>query len=177
VLGKGIANGFPLSAVVGKKDLMMGFNDIFFSTTFGGETLSLAAAKAAINKLINTDSLKSIHHFGQKLMDSLNALINQYGIESKVQVVAHPSWSFLDMSNFYEVDPMKLKTLYIQTMLENNVICLGTHNISAAFKEKELVTLCAAYEQFFTLLTSIQSDFDIDKLLKTPALKPIMKIR
>jgi len=52
VLGKGMANGFPLSAVVGKAEIMQGFEDIFFSTTFGGETLSLAAAKATILKLI-----------------------------------------------------------------------------------------------------------------------------
>ncbi len=43
--GKGIANGYPLSALVGKSEYMKVVEDIFFSGTFGGETLSLAAAK------------------------------------------------------------------------------------------------------------------------------------
>jgi 4-aminobutyrate aminotransferase-like enzyme len=41
--GKGMANGYPLSAVVGSNKVMQKVEDIFFSGTFGGETLSLAA--------------------------------------------------------------------------------------------------------------------------------------
>ena len=44
-LGKGIANGYPLSAVAGRGDVMKLMEEIFFSFTMGGETLSLAAAK------------------------------------------------------------------------------------------------------------------------------------
>ena len=42
--GKALANGFPLSAVAGRKDIMMEMEHVFFSFTMGGETLSLAAA-------------------------------------------------------------------------------------------------------------------------------------
>src|SRR5690606_27109050 len=42
--GKGLANGFPLPAVTGRADVMREFEEIFFSFTMGGETLSLAAA-------------------------------------------------------------------------------------------------------------------------------------
>ena len=37
-LGKGIANGFPLSAVCGRRDVMMEMEEMFFSFTMGGET-------------------------------------------------------------------------------------------------------------------------------------------
>ena len=47
--GKGMANGYPLSAVMGTNDIMQKVEEIFFSGTFGGETLSLAAANAAVN--------------------------------------------------------------------------------------------------------------------------------
>ena len=50
-LGKGLANGFPLSAVVGRVELMRLMEDIFFSFTMGGETLSLAAAIATMDKV------------------------------------------------------------------------------------------------------------------------------
>ena len=48
--GKGLANGYPLSAVVGKKEIMSEMKEIFFSGTFGGELLSLAAAKVVLKK-------------------------------------------------------------------------------------------------------------------------------
>ena len=47
-LGKAIGNGYPLSAVVGRKDIMKYMEEIFFSSTFGGETISLSAAIANI---------------------------------------------------------------------------------------------------------------------------------
>jgi len=177
VLGKGLANGFPLSAVVGKKEIMHCFNDIFFSTTFGGETLSLAAAKAAINKLQSSNALTTIHKNGQRLKERLNNQITHYQLQDKIKIIAHPAWSFVDMSRCDELDVMKLKTLYIQTMLANNVICLGTHNISSAFKEDELEILCNAYDEFFQLMSKIHHQDDLNAILKVPALKPIMKIR
>ena len=109
VLGKGMANGFPLSAVVGKEDIMQGFNDIFFSTTFGGETLSLAAAKATIIKLQQTGAIDSIYNFGVKLQTQLNDKISKYQLSEKIKIIAHPAWSFVDLSGFSELDAMKLK--------------------------------------------------------------------
>src|SRR5437870_5450218 len=53
--GKGMANGMPLAAVVGKGEYMRKFEEAFFSTTFGGETLSLAAAKATIGEFRRLD--------------------------------------------------------------------------------------------------------------------------
>ena len=46
--GKGMANGFPLSALAGSRDVMLEMEEIFFSGTFGGELLSLAAAKVVL---------------------------------------------------------------------------------------------------------------------------------
>ncbi len=177
VLGKGIANGFPLSAVVGSAELMKGFDDIFFSTTFGGEALSLAAAKATITKLNKTSAPSSMYGWGLQLKTQLNDKIKQYQLTDKVKIIAHPAWSFVDLSGFTELDAMTLKTLYIQTMLANNVICLGTHNISNSFQEKELKLLCNAYDHFFKLLTKIKSQADLNALLTVPSLQPIMKIR
>ena len=49
--GKGLANGYPLSAVAGKAEIMQLMEEVFFSFTFGGETLSLAASRAVLAEL------------------------------------------------------------------------------------------------------------------------------
>ncbi len=49
--GKAMANGMPISAIVGKRKIMKNFDKIFFSTTFGGETLSIVAALETIKYL------------------------------------------------------------------------------------------------------------------------------
>jgi glutamate-1-semialdehyde aminotransferase len=48
--GKGMANGLPLSTVVGRAELARQFEEIFVSSTFGGDTLALAAARATIDE-------------------------------------------------------------------------------------------------------------------------------
>ena len=49
---KAVANGMPIAILAGRKDVMKVLEkDVFFFTTFGGEALSLAAAKATINEL------------------------------------------------------------------------------------------------------------------------------
>ena len=59
--GKAMANGMPLSAIVGKKEsLLKKMEEVFFSTTFGGETLSLAASIATIKKLKNSRVIEKI---------------------------------------------------------------------------------------------------------------------
>ncbi len=49
VFAKGMANGMPVSAYLGKADLIDSCKAISISSTFGGETLSLAAVKAVID--------------------------------------------------------------------------------------------------------------------------------
>ena len=45
VMGKALANGLPLSVVGGRKEIMSG--DYFVSTTYAGDTLAMAAARAS----------------------------------------------------------------------------------------------------------------------------------
>ena len=65
--GKAMANGMPISAIVGKKKYMKFFDKIFFSTTFGGETLSIAAAIQTIKFLKKEDIINKILNFSKKI--------------------------------------------------------------------------------------------------------------
>ena len=65
-LGKALANGMPLSAIAGKKEYMQELNHAFFSMTFGGECLSLAAAIETIKEL-KTKNYNHIWRLGNML--------------------------------------------------------------------------------------------------------------
>lgn len=72
VLGKGMANGFELSAVCGKKEVMDN-EDYFISSTFSGSTMALAACEATIQKIRNK-SLSDLLFYGKRLQSKLNGL-------------------------------------------------------------------------------------------------------
>jgi glutamate-1-semialdehyde aminotransferase len=81
VLGKAIANGLPLAVVGGSRDLM-NCGDYFVSSTFAGETLSLAAAIEAMTllktKIFDIDELWDR---GEIFLDGFNSLLPGLKIE------------------------------------------------------------------------------------------------
>ena len=68
--GKAMGNGMPISAVVGRADIMHLMEDVFFSGTFGGETLSLAAAIATIDKIEREGVIDHLWATGGELIES-----------------------------------------------------------------------------------------------------------
>jgi len=70
-LGKGMANGYPLAAVVGSRDAMAAFDRVFFSMTYSGETVALAAALATLRFLRREPVIERIWETGRLLRAGL----------------------------------------------------------------------------------------------------------
>lgn len=84
--GKAAANGMPLSIVAGKREIMDAVDKkIFISTTFGGETLSLAAGIAVMNELKNKNVTERIWSLGKRLKEESNAMAERIGINIKLE--------------------------------------------------------------------------------------------
>ena len=175
--GKGIANGYPLSALVGKSEFMNIVEDIFFSGTFGGETLSLAAAKAVLTKLQAEPVVATFRTQGQKILDGATKLIESLRLSHVVTVGGHPAWSFMLFKDVEPYTAFDVKTLFLQEMFKRGIYSLGTHNLSYAHSDKDIDDLLAAYEEVLTLIGESVAKADLhDKLHCTP-LVPLFKVR
>jgi len=71
---KGIANGMPLAAIVGKSEYMQVFEEVFVSTTYGGEALSLAASLATINEFEQNDVCGYLWNLSSKFKSQFNEI-------------------------------------------------------------------------------------------------------
>lgn len=82
VFSKGIANGMPLAAYTGRKELMAACDrgGAVISSTFAGETLSLAAAKACLQTYIAEDVVGHLWTQGATLWNGANELFRAYGL-------------------------------------------------------------------------------------------------
>ena len=67
VFAKGISNGVPLSCYVGRKDIMQKVEDVVVSSTYGGDTLGLAAARAVLETCEREDVVGHIWERGRQL--------------------------------------------------------------------------------------------------------------
>ncbi|MHA1570536.1 MAG: aspartate aminotransferase family protein [Alphaproteobacteria bacterium] len=80
VFAKGMANGMPLSVYLGKKDIMASLNSAIVSSTYGGETLSLAAARACLDIYRSEDVIGHLWRQGEKMWGGVNKLFAGRGI-------------------------------------------------------------------------------------------------
>jgi glutamate-1-semialdehyde 2,1-aminomutase len=85
VYAKGIANGMPLSAYCGKREIMQQAKRAIVSTTYGGETLSLAAAKASIETVLNQDVVGYLWRQGERFWPRVNAVLKDAGVAAHVE--------------------------------------------------------------------------------------------
>lgn len=87
IFAKGIANGMPLSAYVGKREIMSKLErgGLVVSSTYAGETLSLAAAKAAINTYVDENVVDHLWKTGEKIWGGLNKLFQKYHIPMEME--------------------------------------------------------------------------------------------
>lgn len=175
--GKGLANGYPLSAIVGRRSCMRYMEDIFFSGTMGGEALSLAAACAVIDKLRRDDVLAGINARGERVLKEIGVLIGRHGAGDLFSLSGHPSWSFLNIQGGNGYTVWQVRTLFLQEMFADGILTLGTHNISHAHGEAELAQLFAAYDRVLPLIVDAVRNRHLEQVLRCPPLEPLFKVR
>ncbi len=175
--GKGIANGFPLSAVVGKRQIMREMEEIFFSGTFGGELLSLAAAKVVLERHKNEDVTGNLTEKGENLRNEVELMIQKNNLQNVLTLSGHPTWVFLNWTptDQYSVD--ELKTFFMQEMFQKGVLVLNAHNISLAFGRKELQIVLKAYSETLQNLSKVISSRTLREKLLVKPLVPLFKVR
>ena len=133
IFGKGISNGYPLGAVIGKKIFMNAAQDTFISSTFYTEDIGFTAAIASINKhrLLNVG--EHINNLGKYFQEKLNEIAISTGIKIQISgLSAFSSWSF----NY--PNGLAIKTLYIQKMLSRKILAKNALYLSFAHKKEDI---------------------------------------
>lgn len=175
--GKGLANGMPLSAIAGRADLMRVMEEIFFSFTMGGETLSLAAAKAVLEKLQREPVVETLKSTGEAIMDGIEKHMADLGGPDWLKLAGHPSWSFTMIGDCPNASAWELKTLYIQEMVARGVLTLGTQNISYAHSKADVTAFLRAFEETTSVMAQAIASETVPSKLRCKPLEPVFKVR
>lgn len=85
VFAKGVANGMPLSVYCGKADIMdLLMKEVIISSSYGGETLSLAAARATIDVYRSENVVSHLWQMGELMWSGLNELFDTHGLPMRM---------------------------------------------------------------------------------------------
>ena len=175
--GKGLANGYPVSAVVGCADIMQLMEEVFFSFTFGGETLSLAAALATMQKLEREPVTDMLYTQGKKIIAGLKTRITAAGAEDFLSVAGNPTWSFFMMKDAGAYSQWQIKTLFLQEMFARGILTIGTHNMSFSHTDADLDQLFSAYDEVIPMLVEGVRRNKLESMLRCQSLQPLFKVR
>jgi glutamate-1-semialdehyde 2,1-aminomutase len=172
---KAISNGIPLSAVVGKKKYMKLFNDVFFSFTYGGECLGLAAAKACIEKIHKKKVIEKIYKNGLVLKKKLNQSIVKYGLRDIFKCDGHPSRTVFVIGKSKNLHTQLLtKTFIQQELLKSKILWTGYHCITYTFSKKDIGKTIKAYNKLFEKIVRLtKNNISIYKKIHGKPLKPV----
>ena len=175
--GKAMANGYPISAICGKKEYMRMFEEVFFSFTFGGELTSIAASLATIEKIQKFNIIEDFVKKGNKIINGLQDIIDCNGLRSYFAISGHPSWSFLTFKPNDIYSDYDIKTLFLQEAFQNGIMTLGTHNLMFAHNDQDIDNLLKIYQKLLPKIADIIKNKELDKYLKCQPLVPLFKVR
>lgn len=114
---------------------------------------------------------------GQKLLGSLNNLIDKQGVNHIVSTAGHPSWSFLLIKDVEPYSQWEIKTLFLQEMFARGILTFGTHNMSYSHSDTDLNRLFAAYNEVFHVIKDAVENRKMKEYLRCKPLEPLFKVR
>jgi glutamate-1-semialdehyde 2,1-aminomutase len=175
--GKGMASGFPISAVVGNKEIMSKMEDIFFSGTFGGELLSLAASKYVLSKHQEKEIIPNLEENGTCLAAIAQKEIDANNLKSVVNLSGHSTWKFLNFNATSNYSADEIKTYFLQEVFSNGLLTTGTHNVTLAHNQRVAKKLEVIYQKVFSRISESLKKDSLRDDLKVQPLVPLFKVR
>ena len=175
--GKSMANGMPISALVGKKEYMKKIGDIFYSFTNGGEALSIAAAIATIKEMEKKKVIDYIWKIGKYLQDGTNDLLKENDLSNFIKVKGKPCWQVFSISGANGFTDLEIKSYLQQEILQAGYLWYGQHNISFSHTKKDFENLLKIYTKLFPKLKNLLDSKKLRENIKGGLITNVFKIR
>ena len=170
---KAVANGMPLSVLAGRADVMRVFErDVFFYTTFGGEALSLAAARATIGQLVARDVPAYLERIGARIRDGYNALAAELDIAAQTACIGAGCRTLV---TFNAPDGLALKTLLQQELIRRGVLWAGGHVVCHAHTDADVDLVLGAYADALPIVREALRAGDVHARLEGAVVEPVFR--
>ena len=127
--GKGMANGFSVSALVGRRDVMKlggGGHDrervFLLSTTHGAETHGLAAAMATMSAYVEHDVVDRLHEAGRRLREGVEHAVAESDLAEHVRVIGRDCNLVFETRDADRHPSQGFRTLFMQELVRRGIL-------------------------------------------------------
>jgi glutamate-1-semialdehyde aminotransferase len=164
----------PLSILTGRADIMkLCDKDVFFFTTFGGEALSLAAAKATIEELRDKRVPEAIAAKGKQIREGYNMIVKELGVDC-TQCVGFDCRTIVTF-DAKAGNPLEMKSLVQQELIKRGILWGGFHNMCFSHTDADVAHTLAAYREVLPMLKRAVEEKAVGSALRGEALEPVFR--
>ena len=176
--GKAMANGMPISAIVGPREHRQAMEAIFFSGTFGGEALSLAAARATIEKCERLDVPARLDALGRRLMATASESIDRCGLSEFMTFAGSGWWPRLVLKDRKDVDKITVTSLIRQETAAHGLLMGSSFNLCLSHDDPRLVneTISRWQAALLAVADALDSADPAARVRGVPV-QPVFKVR
>lgn len=163
MFGKAIGNGYALTAVIGRREVMESAQDSFISSTFWTERIGPAAALKTLEVMERIKSWETVSRIGKEVARNWKEIAARHSISITVSgSAALPTFAFS------EHKALEYKTLLAQEMLARGFLASTSLYASIAHSEELLERYLESLDSVFGLVRKCEDGLDVKKLLKGP---------
>ena len=163
VFAKATGNGYPVSAVIGRREAMDGAHRSFISSTFWTDAIGPTAAMATIEKMQRVDVPEHVDTIGRRYRDGVAGLATEHGVPLSFR--GHPA---LVYASFGHEDAEALQTLWTTRMLERGFLVAAGYYPSLAHEERHVDLCLDASEDVFRELGELVDSGGVRERLGSP---------
>ncbi|MFH1621482.1 MAG: aminotransferase class III-fold pyridoxal phosphate-dependent enzyme [Patescibacteria group bacterium] len=166
VFAKAMSNGYPMAAIMGKRDVMQAAQGTFISSTYWTERIGPVAALACIKKMKETDTVAHLKEIGRMVWNGWTELSAKHGIKTNILgPEAMVTYSF-----DYGEKNLSIKTLLTQLMLERGYLEACVVYVSLAHQEQHIRDYLAALNEAYAILAKAIKENTVESMLKGPVM-------
>ena len=178
--GKGLGNGFSVSALAGRRDIMElgglrhgGERVFLLSSTHGGETHGLAAALATIQTMEREPVIESLYARGRRLAEGVSEIVRRHDVADHFGLRGRPCNMI-----FLTLDPdgrrsQAFRTLFLQEMIRNGVIA-PSFVVSYAHSEADIDRTLSAVDDSLAVYRKALEE-GVERYLEGRPVKPVFR--
>ncbi len=163
VFAKGLSNGFPMSAIIGKRNIMQASQDSFISSTYWTDRIGPAAAIATIEKMKDKQISTHLNTVGGNVKEIWRDSANKHHLKihiSGINPIAHFEFEYKNS--------LEIKTLFTQLMLERGFLANNSFYASFAHKKMEVEKYAKSVDEVFQILSGAITSRKTEELLNGP---------
>lgn len=163
VLGKAISNGYPMAAIIGKREVMDVAEESFISSTYWTERVGLVAALATIKKMKAVKLQAHLQKIGKQIEKGWILHAKKHGLN----IATEGPMSLVSLSFKYP-NAQEIKTLFTQEMLKRGFLAGLSVYVSYAHKEAHVKKYLTAIDEVFGIIKDAIETDTVGMLLEGP---------